>query len=385
MKTFSILCVAFLLAAFLFAACGPAVSTPPAPPAKGTPVVAKEGWEQKWEKALAEGKKEGVVNVYTSWKPKTRAELTQAFKEKYGINLEFSPFSGTSEIVSKVLAENRSGLYMADVFGTGVVIINAKRENMLGPIEPLLVLPEVRNPSAWLGGSLPFVDKDTTAYSMIGVLLRNIVINTDLVKEGEITSYKDLLKPQYKGKIVSHDPSVAGASISLVTNLGTNVWGEAQTIDFLTRLLKEQGVVIQRDYRTNMESVARGKYAVNIAPDTALLAEFIALGAPVKAAMVEEDNVIAAAAGGLAVPPKSPHPNASVVFINWLLTKEGQSIFAATMGNPSRRLDASAEGVNPIFIPAPGKKYYRDDLEEVSALKGKWMEISKKIIAEAAR
>lgn len=165
-----------------------------------------------------------MVNIYSSWKPPTRTELTNAFKEKYGINLEFSPFSGTSEIISKALAENRAGLYMADVFGTGVVILIAKKDNIMGPMEQFLILPDVRNPGAWLGGNLPFVDKDTMAFSMTGVLLRNLIYNTPLVKEGELTGYKDLLKPQYKGKIVSHDPSVAGASNSLITNLGTNVW-----------------------------------------------------------------------------------------------------------------------------------------------------------------
>lgn len=161
--------------------------------------------------------------------------------------------------------------------------------------------------------------------------------------------------------------------------------GEVETIDFLTRLIREQVAVITRDYRTNIESLARGKYAVNIAPDTAMLAEFISMGAPVKAAIVEDDSLLATASGGVAVPPKLPHPNATTVFLNWLLGKEGQSILARTTGNPVRRLDASTEGVNPIFVPSPGQKYFRDDLEESMASKSRWMELSKKIIAEAMR
>ncbi len=373
------------LAMMLLAACAPGPVASPAPPAKATQTTARPEWEVKWEKTLAEGKKEGVVNVYTSWKPDTRNALTPAFKERYGINLEFSPFSGTSEIISKALAENRAGVYTADVFGTGVVILMAKKDGILGPMDKYLIRPEVRDAAAWLGGNLPFVDKETLAFSMTGVLLRNLVYNTELVKEGEITSYKDLLKPQFKGKIVSHDPSVAGASNSLIANLGTNVWGEQQTIDFMTRLIKEQGAVISRDYRNNMESVAKGKYAVNIAPDTAMLAQFIAMGAPIKAAMIDDDNLVATASGGVAVPPQVPHPNATAVFIYWLLGKEGQSIFAKSTGNPVRRLDASTEGVNSMFIPQPGKKYFRDDLEESMAGKSRWMEISKKVIAETSR
>lgn len=385
--TYFLLSVATVIA-LLATACGSAATPAPAtsaPTSKATTAASNDGWQQKWDKVLADGRKEGVVTVYTSWKPATRTEFTQAFKARYGIDLEFSPFSGTTEIVSKAIAENRAGLYLADVFGTGVVILTAKNDNIMGPMDQYLILPEVRDPNAWLGGALPFVDKDKLAFSMTGVLLRNLLYNPTMLKEGELTSYKDLLKPQYKGKIVSHDPSVAGASNSLITNLGTNVWGEAQTVDFLTRLVKEQGAVITRDYRANIESLAKEKYAIDIAPDTAMLAEFINLGAPVKAAMIEDDSLVATASGGVAVPPKVPHPNATAVFLNWLLGKEAQSIFAKTTGNPVRRLDASTEGINPMFIPSPGKKYFRDDLEESMAAKSRWMELAKKTIDAASK
>ena len=41
-----------------------------------------------------------------------------------------------------------------------------------------------------------------------------------------------------------------------------------------------------------MEEVAKGKYAVAIAPQSDIMAEFMALGAHVKMAIVKEDNQI---------------------------------------------------------------------------------------------
>lgn len=372
------------LAASLLGACAPGPTSGSTLTPKGTVVASPEQWQQKWEKILADGKKEGVVNVYSSWKPETRSALTQAFKEKYGINLEFSAFGGTSEIIPKVVAENRAGVYSADVFGTGVVILAARQDNILGPLEPLLVTPDVRNPSVWLGGSLPFIDKDGIAFAMVGAVARNLAYNSSIVKEGEIASYKDLLKPQYKSKIVMHDPSIFGAGLAIVAHLGNNVWGEADTTNFLTRLIRDQAAVISRVYRSNIESLAQGKYAVNIGPDSALLPQFIAAGAPVRAAFAEEDTLLVTASGGLTVPPKFAHPNATIVFVNWMLGKEGQSIFARTSGNPSKRLDGVNEGVNAMFIPAAGKKYYNDDSENME-LKRNWIEISKKVISEASK
>ncbi|MBI4333467.1 MAG: hypothetical protein HY673_19555 [Chloroflexi bacterium] len=85
--------------------------------AAGAPV---SGWEQKWNVALAAGKSEGVVNAYVSavWGSELRSSLTRAVKEKYGINLEFTPLSG-SEFAARVKAEQRAGLNMADIYGAG--------------------------------------------------------------------------------------------------------------------------------------------------------------------------------------------------------------------------------------------------------------------------
>lgn len=381
----------FVLAGLTLVACTQA--TPPSPTtevktpaAKTSASAVKASWEETWDRVLAEAKKEGAVTIYTIWMPKVRTVLTQAFKEKYGINLEFSPFGRGADLLAKVKAEKAAGLNIADVFGAGntSLIFTMKPEGLLGPIEPLLILPEVLDRNAWRGGKLPFADKEGTAFSMVGLVIRSIVYNTDLVKEGEITSFKDLLKPQYKGKITFGDPSVTGIGNALLYHLGDNLWGEAEATNFFRRLIKEQDVVIQRDNRLHVETVARGKYAIGLAPETAALAEFIELGAPVKVAMVGEDNRMSTAAGALGVATKFAHPNATIIFVNWLLSKEGQSFFAKSFGNPSTRLDVSTEGIDPLFIPRTGEKYYMET-EEALAARGRWLEISKKVLDEASR
>ncbi|MBI2934095.1 MAG: ABC transporter substrate-binding protein [Chloroflexi bacterium] len=385
--------MAFGLGSMVLVACGQASLPSPGvevktPGAKGAAPVPVAGWQQRWEGILGEARKEGAVSIYiTGWTADGRRSLTTAFKDRYGIDLEFTPFRLGAEMIAKVQTENRSGLYLADAFGSGpgTIILSMKPEGLVAPVQPLLILPEVLDVNAWRGGKLPFVEeKDGVGAYMSGFVFRNIVHNTNLIKEGEITSYKDLLRPSYRGKITLRDPSSTGASNPIITHIAFNLWGEAETVDFLRKLLKEQGAVVHRDDRLAMESVARGKYAISIGASPPVQAEFLTLGAPIKIAIVKEDNFLSPGANVLGVPTKFAHPNAGVVFLNWLLTKEGQSVLARAFGNPSMRLDASTEGIDPILIPVAGEKYFVQT-EDFFKAQTKWLEIAKKLMDEASK
>lgn len=388
-KLFTIVILSLLIS--VLAACGQAAtpaptSAPAKPAAAATTASAAAALDQKWIATLAEAKKEGKVTLYGIWTPAIRDALTKGFKEKYGIELEFSPFTRGTDMLAKVDAERRAGLYLADGFcaGNPTLVVTMKPTGFLAPIKPMLMLPEVLSAQAWQGGNVPFGDKDGIAVSLIAVVQKNIAYSTDLVKDGEIKTVKDLLKPQYKGKITLNDPSVTGTGNSLTAHLGHILWNDAQAQDFLMKLLKDQQAIIERDQRIQVESVARGKYAVAVAPQQTNLAEFLSLGAAIRAAPVEEDSIITAAAGAFSVADKAAHPNATAVFVNWLLSKEGMSIFSKAFGNPSSRVDVTTAGINPIFIPVPGTKYYMET-EDVLVARGQWLDMAKKVMDAAAK
>ncbi|MBI4330264.1 MAG: ABC transporter substrate-binding protein [Chloroflexi bacterium] len=382
-----LLAVAFIVVGLMAVGCvqppQPSPSSPPQQPAGALTPSPRQGWEEKWNGILAEARKEGSVRVYTLWGPQTRVDLTQAFNKKYGIDLEFLPFSRGAEQAARVHAEKNGGLFLADIFGSGIgtLIITMKPQGLLDPVRPMLILPEVVDPKAWRGGQLPFLDKEELVFVMLGGVIRTLVYNADMIKDGEITSYKDLLKPQYKGKIILNDPSQTGTGGTTTSYLSNTVWGETQTVDFLRKLIHEQDVTIQRDDRVLMESVARGKHAIGAGALPELLSDFMGMGAPIKPGDLVEDTRLTAGTGVLAVPKKFAHPNAGMVFLNWLLTREGQSVFAATFGLPSVRVDVSTEGMNPLFVPKPDKKYYFED-EAALAARAQWYEVARKVVAE---
>ena len=354
--------------------------------AQAASVAPKTDGKQNWDSVLAAAKKEGKLSLYSMWAPQVRIALTEAFKAKYGIEADFMPFSRGQEILARVQTEQRAGLYLADVFGTGAssLITAMKPEGVLGPLEPLLSLPEVTDGKYWRGGRVPFIDRDKTSLGMIASLPRYIIYNTGLIKKGEITTFKDLLKPQYKGMITLNDPRVSGSGKDCFVHLALNVWNFEEAKAYLAQLVKKQEVAVERDNRQHVDSVARGKYAIGLGSNPDNLISFIGLGAPVDAVILKEGVVLTAAAGCVAVPSKLSHPNAAKVFLNWLLGKEGQTVFAKSFGNPSLRTDVSTAGINPLFLPHSQEKIFTDT-EDTILFSTKMMSAAKEIIDDASK
>lgn len=339
-------------------------------PAKTTEVVSqkalteKQGWEAKWDKHLQEAKKEGLVMVYTSQGPDMREGLRKTFTDKYSIKLEFVAGS-TSEIVNKIRTERRFGLYLVDALIVGyTTLINELKPpgDVLEPVEPVLILPEVLDPKAWQNEQMPFIDKSKMVVGMAAQFTRFVTRNSDLVREGEIASFPDLLKPQYKGKMILRDPTTSGTGNAWVGFM-VRIWGQEKARDFLKQFV-QQDPVLTRDTRLQIESVARGKYPLGIATSGDATAEFIKLGAPVAIVHTEEGGMILPGGGSLGIPGSRPHSNAAAIFINWLLSKEGQTAFVRGYGQPSSRTDVSRESIPSVLLPRPGEKIYLTSEEE---------------------
>ncbi|MBI4334605.1 MAG: extracellular solute-binding protein [Chloroflexi bacterium] len=355
------------IAATALAACtGPAAPPGPAPAAPAAPAAKGEaGWQQAWEKTIADAKKEGKLTGYGLWGLEQRTPIIQAFTAKYGIEVDFVGVQRGAEMVTKLRTERAAGLNLADFFGiggnTGIVLL--KPEGLQAPAEALLILPEVKDPKNWTGGNFPWIEKDKQAIAFIANVDPGFLINTDLVKKGEITSYKDLLKPQYKGKMTLNDPTMGGASSVMFAFL-KKIWSQDEAKDYLRRLIKEQNVEIQRDYRLHVEGVAKAKFAVGIGPHPNTVVDFMRAGAPVDIAVPQEGSIVTYGTGAISTAVNPPHPAATKLFLNWLLTKEGQDIAAKSYGQPSIRVDASTEGVFPIFQTSSQAKLYFESEED---------------------
>lgn len=319
------------------------------------PEPVKTGWETEWEKTLKAAQKEGKIVLYAVTPGPAAKESVPLFKKKFGIDLEVTT-GEPAEVRNRLAAERKNGLYLTDMFMTGMnSIFSVSLPQKWGDaIEPELILPEVKNPDNWFGGTLPWRDPEHKVLSFVYYSVPDITINTTLVGHNEITSYYDLLAPKWKDKILIGDARVAGTAFNSFSTWITNKVLDA---DYYRKLLKQGPVV--RDEQLNADWVAKGKYPLTIMGATsAQTARYKEAGAPIDEIEVKEGSYLTVDGSGTMIMNQRPHPNATRIFLNWWFSKEGQLFAQKAMRYHSARTDIGTEGADPLTIRQPGKFYY---------------------------
>lgn len=341
---------------------------------RDTQITDKEDWEVKWRKTLAGANKEGKLVLHTDQSPDVRQALIDNVRKKFGLDLEIVSAKG-GQLAEKVMSERRAGLYTVDIAisGTDTPTHILKPAGVLESIEQELILPEVLDPQAWFEGRVPFFNRDRTIFSFAAWVNDTILRNTDLVQKDEIKSYKDLLNPKWKGKFLWLDPFMrTGSGEQFARIIGAHIMGN----DFMRELAKQQPVMTQ-DKRLVIEWVARGKYPISFGASTSGVLEFKNAGAPVEEFSPVEGGYLTSggSAGNFYIYKNPPHPQARKIFINWLLSKEGQTLWTQVAGVQSARVDVPTNHLNPKNLRQPGKKYVSTISEEWTSTRDKELDI----------
>lgn len=311
----------------------------------------------EWDKTLIESRKEGKVTIYTTNPPLARQALSEGFFKHTGIAIEMVTGTG-SEISAKLIAEQRNGLYLADVYsgGTTTGLTALKPQGILASLEPLLFLPEVLDTKLWFRNTLPWLDNDKTIIQtkMTPGHIADIAFNTNLARKEELISWQDLLNPRFKGKMNIWDPTTPGKGLKWVNRALTDY---GLDMDYL-KALASQEPFTTRDVRMMAEWVARGKHIVAIQPENTTIDEFKAAGAPIKDTVLKESKArLGGAFSGIALINKAPHPKAAKLFINWYLSREGQTAYVRARVEQSAREDVPTDHLPPENIRKPGVEY----------------------------
>ena len=169
-----------------------------------------------------------------------------------------------------------------------------------------------------------------------------IAINTKLVPPGqEPKSWRELIEPKWAGKVVFAAPATGSSIIQIYVvkeKLGLD--------DDYFRQLGKVGKVVVNDPEASA-MLARGDASIWIPAFQQVLSPLLIQGAPVKMVIPKEGTT--STGGSTMVRIKnSPHPNATLFFMNWLLTAEGQKVFSeAKVAMPVRKdvPDPSPEAV----------------------------------------
>ncbi|MEO7152261.1 MAG: extracellular solute-binding protein [Burkholderiaceae bacterium] len=269
-------------------------------------------------KLLERAKAEGTVSVYTSLAPTEAAPLVEAFEKKTGIKVQM--WRALSDgVVQRALSEARGKRHAADVIETNGPEMEAlAREQLLAEFHsPYLAdLPPATLPKhgMWVPDRLNFF---VVAY------------NTNKVKPEDLPkTYEGFLDPKWKGRIAleATDAEWMGGMVK--------TWGEARGMAFM-RKLADMKPDMRKGHVLLAQLIASGEVEVGLTAYHANAESFKKRGAPVAWAPVEP---VIARPQGVGVLRQAPHPNAALLFADFLLSPEAQTMLAGMGRTPVSRL-----------------------------------------------
>lgn len=316
-----------------------------------------------WEQVLSAAKKEGKVVVWGPPGELIRKAMTEGFKKAFPeIAIEYSGARG-GEQATRIKAERDGGVYGVDVLlsGTTTAITQMKPMKALDPIAPALMLPEVTDVKHWRDKKLEFSDETTRLNLVFSTMLKTpLVYNPQLAKPEEIDELPKLLDAKWKGKFVINDPLPSGSG-NVTFRWIWRLMGPEKAKDYY-RKIRANAALADRDQRRQIEWIAQGKYAFLLAPSDGVLGQLLDRG--LKLGVIPEfkdhGTYVTASFGSSMLLNKNPHPNAATVFLNWVLTKEGQLAWSKAMDHVSRRLDVPTGHLPSYIIPPPEAKFFSD-------------------------
>ena len=313
-----------------------------------------------WQQIVAAAKKEGTVSILGPEGVEARDALTRPFHNKYPeIEVEFQSMEGP-KIAPKLIAELAAGRNSTDmvIAGTTTMLVSLLPANVLVPLKPFLSGPNTQEPSKWLGGKMKFSD-NAGVYNLVfsQYVKPPFVYNTQQISGADFKSWKDLLDPKWQGKIEMKDPRMAGGGLANVT-----MWYVAESLgkDFIRKFLTQKDLMIMRDDGQMLDFCAQGKYPISVGVGDVPANEYINKGLPLKHLSPEslkEGTYVTAGNGSLAIPRSVPHPNALRVYLDFLLSQEGQLAWSKAVDFASLRRDVPRDHVQDILVPKEGVQY----------------------------
>lgn len=284
------------------------------------------------DRILKGAKQEGSLSIYTSQRQEDMTAVAQAFQQKYGI--QTSVWRANSDVVvQRALTENQAGRYAVDIFETDSGELEAlHREKILQKIvSPATadIMPEAFRPHGeWVGTRLNII---------------TAAINTDLVDPADAPKvWTDFLDPKWKGKI-----GIEADDADWFSEVVNSFPSEEEGLNFFRELVKTNGLSVRKGHALILELVAAGEIPLAMTVYQYQVDGIKKKGGPVDWLIVKP---AIARVNGVAVASAAPHPNAALLFYDFLLT-DGQQLYADRHYTPTNaRVKPLPEGLVPTMI-----------------------------------
>ena len=302
----------------------------------------------------------------------TLIEAAYTFGEKYGINVEVVS-AGTGECLERISAEKDNP--QADVMYGGMNYANAIKPANVPLFEPYVAAGDDKLPEAYQN-----TNGIATHYALDGsaALLINIEEYEKLgLKIEDFDSYADLLQPELKGKIAMGDPANSSSAWAELTNMllvmGDEPYDE-KAWEWVGEFIKNLDGIQLSSSSAIYKGVVAGEYVVGVSYEDPCVSLLVDGATNVKLVYPSEGAVWLPA--GTAIIKNAPNMDNAKLFLDWLISDEGQKEIAKTTARP---VNPAISNVAPEMTPFSQIKVVYEDMpycgENKEAWQKRWTEM----------
>jgi len=250
---------------------------------------------------VAAAKKEGTLTLYTTIAEKDLPTLIKPFESRYGVKVNVWR-AGTSNVLQRAVQETAAKKYDVDVIHIGSPEMEAlAREQVLLPITS-----PVQNDLQ--PGSVPAHRQ--WAATLLSVWVQ--AYNTKLIKKENLPkTYRDLLDPKWKGKL-----GVEGKDEDWFASVVDVTGGGETGLKFFRDLVVTNGLSVRQGHTLLNNLVISGEVPLALNIYNYMPEQAKKKGAPIDWFAIEP---AIARSNGVGVARRAPHPNAAMLFYEYLL------------------------------------------------------------------
>ena len=273
------------------------------------------------QRLIAAAKKEGSLLLYTSMLEKNIRRIAADFEEKYGIKVNIWR-AGKNKVLQRTITEARGGRFEVDVVHNPSPEMEAlHREKLLQPVE-----------SPYYKELVPAAQPAHKEWVAARIYVFVQAYNTDKVKKEELPkTYRDLLDPKWKGRL-GIESKEQEWFFTLIKDMG-----EEKGLKLFRDIVATNGLSVRTGHALLNNLVISGEVPLALTVYSYLPEQAKRKGAPIDWFSLEP---VIAYTDAVGVAKKSPHPNAAVLFYDYMISA-AQPTLAAMHHIPTNKKVAS--------------------------------------------
>ncbi len=275
----------------------------------------------------AAAKKEGTLTLYTTIAEKDLPTLVKPFEAKYGVKVSVWR-AGTDKVLQRTVAEAAARRYDVDVIHFGSPEMEAlSREKILLPVTS----PVHKDLQP---GSVP-AHREWAA-TLLSVWVQ--AYNTKLLKKEELPrSYRDLLNPKWKGRL-----GIEAKNQDWFASVVDVMGGGEPGLKFFRDLVATNGISVRQGHTLLNNMVVSGEVPLALTVYNYMPEQAKKRGAPIDWFAIEPAIARSNAVG---VARRAPHPNAAMLFYEYLLGEAQQSFVSMDYVPTNTRVASPLKGI----------------------------------------